>query len=250
MYLAGKERDAALLAPLSVHPSWQGKGIGAILMRDGIECLRARGVDILLILGHDTYYPRFGLKGGCMGVHGILVPAPAPLAEDPEKYRLRPFVCGDELVCHSLWREAFAGVDGAIEPGPGILPWTSKTKDIVSCVLERDGTAVGHARFDARPGSSPESAILRFLAVDPAAARVLLGRIAAWVSSKAAEIRLPIPFANACRLFRDAKPYHEWWAAGMAMAMDGDAELESALTAIAAKMAPPLAVEWPPSFDF
>ncbi|HEY3798465.1 MAG TPA: N-acetyltransferase [Caulobacteraceae bacterium] len=48
------------LGPVGVRPGAQNKGYGAELCRAGIEQLRAMGVDAVVVLGHETYYPRFG----------------------------------------------------------------------------------------------------------------------------------------------------------------------------------------------
>ena len=50
------------LAPVSVMPALQGRGIGAALIRAGLE--RARNEDWrgVFVLGHADYYPRFGFS--------------------------------------------------------------------------------------------------------------------------------------------------------------------------------------------
>ncbi|MGB7924172.1 MAG: N-acetyltransferase [Pyrinomonadaceae bacterium] len=59
------------LAPMAVLPEHQMHGIGGRLIREGLrECLRI-GHNVVVVLGHPDYYPRFGfsparLKGlGC-----------------------------------------------------------------------------------------------------------------------------------------------------------------------------------------
>lgn len=56
----GRALSAAGLAPVSVVPDHQGRGIGAALIRAGLDVLRQRGVAISFVLGHEDYYPRFG----------------------------------------------------------------------------------------------------------------------------------------------------------------------------------------------
>lgn len=51
---------AAGLAPVSVAPERQGRGIGAALIRAGLDALRAQGVAINFVLGNEAYYQRFG----------------------------------------------------------------------------------------------------------------------------------------------------------------------------------------------
>lgn len=57
---AHDQLKAAALAPLAVKPGVQKSGIGGTLMRAGIEACRAAGVPAIIVLGHPSYYPRFG----------------------------------------------------------------------------------------------------------------------------------------------------------------------------------------------
>ncbi len=50
------------LAPMAVDPDRQRTGIGELLGRVGIEACRARGADVICVLGHPEYYPRFGFS--------------------------------------------------------------------------------------------------------------------------------------------------------------------------------------------
>ncbi len=50
------------LAPLSVLPKAQGKGVGTALMKKGHEIAKAMGYDIVVVLGSEKYYPRVGYK--------------------------------------------------------------------------------------------------------------------------------------------------------------------------------------------
>jgi putative acetyltransferase len=54
--------EGATLSPLAVAPERQGEGIGSALARRGIEVCRERGKSVLIVLGHPTYYPRFGFS--------------------------------------------------------------------------------------------------------------------------------------------------------------------------------------------
>lgn len=48
------------LAPVSVIPELQGKGIGKKLVEKGHEIAKTLGFNSVIVLGHSTYYPRFG----------------------------------------------------------------------------------------------------------------------------------------------------------------------------------------------
>jgi len=48
------------LGPVSVRPDLHGRGIGAALIRAGLEQLKALGARGCVVLGDPRYYPRFG----------------------------------------------------------------------------------------------------------------------------------------------------------------------------------------------
>ena len=56
--------EAIALAPMAVLPAYQRKGIGSQLVRHGLEECRCLGHEIVVVLGHPNYYPRFGFVLG------------------------------------------------------------------------------------------------------------------------------------------------------------------------------------------
>lgn len=52
--------EAIALAPMAVLPAYQGKGIGSQLVLAGLKECQLLGYDIVVVLGHCDYYPRFG----------------------------------------------------------------------------------------------------------------------------------------------------------------------------------------------
>jgi len=48
------------LAPMAVMPVRQRQGIGSTLIRDGLHACKRIGATAVVVLGHATYYPRFG----------------------------------------------------------------------------------------------------------------------------------------------------------------------------------------------
>ena len=68
--------SAQILAPLAILPSEQKKGIGEMLINEGIRQLRELGTELLFVLGHPTYYPRCGFVPA--GEKGFEAPYPIP----------------------------------------------------------------------------------------------------------------------------------------------------------------------------
>lgn len=54
--------DALALAPVSVLPSFQGKGIGGQLITASHQKAKALGHQSIVLLGHADYYPKFGYQ--------------------------------------------------------------------------------------------------------------------------------------------------------------------------------------------
>ena len=84
----------SLLAPLAIVPKFQRQGIGGALIKKGLELLSKQGVDLVFVLGHPTYYPRYGFTpAGRLGFE-----APYPITEKDANawmvQALRPNIVG------------------------------------------------------------------------------------------------------------------------------------------------------------
>lgn len=62
--IAPDQFRAVGMAPVGVLPGFQNKGIGARLVRQGLDQCREAGYDAVVVLGHTSYYPRFGFLPG------------------------------------------------------------------------------------------------------------------------------------------------------------------------------------------
>lgn len=58
----GSIRPILGLGPISVAPDRQGEGIGGALIARTVETATAAGWPVIVLLGHPTYYPRFGFE--------------------------------------------------------------------------------------------------------------------------------------------------------------------------------------------
>ena len=114
--LTGTEDTASIviLAPLAILPDTQKQGIGGKLIEQGLASLSRSGVDLVFVLGHPEYYPRYGFApAGHLGFE-----APYPIPDEHAGawmvQALRPGVIGTvrgEVICANAlnkpehWRE-------------------------------------------------------------------------------------------------------------------------------------------------
>ena len=63
------DAPALALGPCAVLPGYQRQGAGSAAIRAGIETARTIGENLILVLGHADYYPRFGFRRA--SAHGI-----------------------------------------------------------------------------------------------------------------------------------------------------------------------------------
>jgi predicted N-acetyltransferase YhbS len=105
---------AAILAPLSVHPGYQGRGLGGRLIREGLEASGAAGCGLVFVLGHPGYYPKHGFV--VAGLNGFEAPYPIP-PEHADAWMVQELqpgmvgkvcgrvICADALMNPKHWRE-------------------------------------------------------------------------------------------------------------------------------------------------
>ena len=80
---------ALALGPCAVPPGHQGAGAGSTVIRAALDAAREAGENLVVVLGHASYYPRFGFTPA--SGYGIHPPFEAPdenmmaLALDPAR---------------------------------------------------------------------------------------------------------------------------------------------------------------------
>ena len=66
----GRTVKAIGLGPMAVHADFQRAGVGSRLVAQGVQTCRDAGYEIAVVLGHPTYYPRFGFTlARTRGIH-------------------------------------------------------------------------------------------------------------------------------------------------------------------------------------
>ncbi|WP_372776309.1 GNAT family N-acetyltransferase [Mangrovibacterium sp.] len=58
----GKSHESLILAPVSVLPEFQNRGIGGQLIRAAHKKALELGFGSVVLVGHENYYPRFGYE--------------------------------------------------------------------------------------------------------------------------------------------------------------------------------------------
>jgi putative acetyltransferase len=89
------------LAPMAVLPEFQNRGVGSRLVREGLNRCELIGHDVVVVLGHPEYYPRFGF-------------APASLKGLRSEYDVRDEV----FMVTELKQGALAGRKGLVKYHP------------------------------------------------------------------------------------------------------------------------------------
>ncbi|MBW8349313.1 N-acetyltransferase [Bacillus sp. IITD106] len=57
-----KSTKVIVLAPIAVKPKYQKKGIGSMLINEGLKRVKELDYGLVLLIGHPSYYPKFGFK--------------------------------------------------------------------------------------------------------------------------------------------------------------------------------------------
>ena len=57
-----KNTESLALAPVSVLPDYQNKGVGRSLIQKSLEIAKKLNFGSVIVMGHAEYYPKFGFK--------------------------------------------------------------------------------------------------------------------------------------------------------------------------------------------
>jgi len=243
MRLMGETIPAVSLGPIAVAPDIQKQGVGGALIEAGHALARERGYVMSFLLGHDTYYPRFGYRTRA------LIEAGHALAR--ERGYVMSFLLGHDTyyprfgyrthqhgeshveitqemlkkvssrhlqtrapseadipALMALWEHEEGAVDFAIRPGESVFDWVSPNRLIDSVVWLKDGVIVGYTRVKE---TEPSKAIC-FMAMDAKTAQTMTKSLI----SVGRSFTLPLHPASASAVAFALQPVVTAWSAGMA----------------------------------
>lgn len=143
----GSETIGAVLAPIAVHPQYQGKGIGEKLIEEGHNRLKELGYTFSLLCGHDTYYPKFGYKTKMFTARGAILKLNYE-DFDCEQYSLRPVSQKDLPWITKMWYERHKADTLALFPGENIIDWNSHGMGARASVIFKDNKNIGYIRYN------------------------------------------------------------------------------------------------------
>lgn len=203
-----------VLSPIGIDTGVQKQGIGGALIQEGHRIAREKGFALSFLIGHDTYYPRFGYRTNAFGSSTLTVPTTSLPAVDPAVLTAAPPTEADVEALLRLWHYEENRVDFAILPDAGILDWISPNQAVKARVYHRGGMLVGYTLIhDERP-SEP----VVFLAADTHAAQAMAARIGQGHNG----VTLPLhPYSTSTAAL--GQSVVQVWGAAMTCPLQGDA---------------------------
>lgn len=201
IYLFGKPVAAVNLAPIGVDPACQRTGIGSALMEEGHRIAVAKGYSMSFLLGHASYYPRFGYRTHAYARWESVIETDTAALDALEERR--PML-EDLPALIELWERSEAAVDFAMRPAAALIEWVSPNPRIISSVYVHEGDLVGFTRIDRDEPTQPRY----FLARDGVAARHMAAILARHSGPDTREIVAPVhPAAASADALRSSTPH-------------------------------------------
>jgi putative acetyltransferase len=186
--IAGEPLRALSLAPVAVHPAFQKNGIGSGLIEQGHRRGVQKGYSFAFLLGHPSYYPRFGYRTEMFGEGWVEIDREQipNLESDLQERLVQP---GDIEALVRWWKHWFEDVDLALFPGTSLMDWITHSVGITSVVITQNGEMIGYLRYAKEKPGEPKL----FLAKDQSAVNAMLAYLSEKAShSQEKKLRLPL----------------------------------------------------------
>jgi predicted N-acetyltransferase YhbS len=235
--LLGEDVPAVNLAPIAVHPGVQRQGVGGALIEQGHKIAREGGHVLSFLLGHASYYPRFGYRTMAFGASEVRVQRvePAPL-----DLQTRTPLPEDIPALRALRSTDETDVDFSLDPGPDLLDWISPNPAIAATVYLAGDEIVGYTRVHRDHPTHPRI----FLSSGADAARAMARTLAHDLTN---DVVLPIhPRSRSAAAFPGATVTP--WNAAMVCPLQGN-RFDRYQDAVQSGERPVGTVTWPVQFD-
>ncbi|BBH24503.1 hypothetical protein Back11_58480 [Paenibacillus baekrokdamisoli] len=187
MYVKGMILKGLILGPIAVYTEFQNQGVGSQLIEEGHKRAKQKGYHLSLLIGHPTYYPRFGYHANMWGQAQINIqlkdiPSPLRLVEE------RRIELSDMEAFIEMWEYWYKDAELAIRPSTSITDWISPGSGIQASAVIIDQQLAGYMRYD----KNNPLRIISILARNAEALTDLCGYLKGKVANKEF-LSLPIP---------------------------------------------------------
>ncbi len=245
LLIRGTPVRAVVLGPIGVVPPFQGRGIGGRMICHAHRLARSLGHQVVILLGHPGYYPRFGYRRGMFGTCEVQIRrADLPGRGTPlEERRVGP---DDLSALRRMWNQWFADVDLAMIPGRSVLDWISPSKQVRSCCVFAAEQLIGYVRY----GSD---GVRMLLSRDAPSTTALLGHLSARVEEGGEMLCLPLhPRSEGAGSMLQV-PFSEvlepWDAAMIRILDEGEASIAAYCREVETGQRPMGLVIWPVEYE-
>jgi predicted N-acetyltransferase YhbS len=248
--IGGEPLQALSLAPIAVHPAFQKRGIGSNLIEEGHCRGVQRGYSFAFLLGHPSYYPRFGYQTEMFGegwieIERVRIPN---LETDLQERMVQP---EDIETLVRWWKYWFEDVDLALFPGTALMDWVTHSGGIMSTVVTQNGEMIGYLRYAMDKPSHPKL----FLAKDRSAVNGMLDLLNKKVTHRReTSLRLPLhPDASGVKACIELpyKGHLKTWEAAMIKILDEECQVvEEYCSQVGEGVRSPGLLIYPPSVEF
>lgn len=247
--VGGQPLNAVLLSPIGVHPDHQKSGIGKQLIEEGHRRATELGYQFSMLLGHPSYYPKFGYVTNMFGTCCVQIAVSDIPGVDisVEERRVEQSDLGELRAMWELW---FADVDLAIVPGDSVVDWMAHGTRVKASVVTIDERVAGYVRY---VPDQPDR-IISFLARDGFAVTALLNLLANQARAcGCTHLYLPVHPRAAATQSMLKVPHHpivKTWEAGMVKVLNPDNPfIARYCTEVRDGQREPGNVVWPVEFD-
>jgi putative acetyltransferase len=226
------------LAPIAIHPAFQGQGVGGALLDAGHRIARAKGYSFAFLLGHPTYYPRFGYQTRVYG-HSSVTMSREHVLLNTRPVVSRAVLPGDIERLFQLWQYDEQRVDFVMQPERNLNAWLSPNPAFAATVYLMDERIIGYTR------GKPEQPRM-FLADSPESTRAIVTHLLHTAST----VTLPLhPAQQSMQGLPLEPPKIQGWDAAMINVLVENTAVRQYLNAIATGQHPVGRVIWTPAFD-